>query len=178
MDFVAFDFETANASRNSAVSLALTVVRNDRIVDEFYSLLNPHTDFHWRNIKIHGIHASDVTNAPTFNELWPVIAPFFEPDKLVVAHNATFDNSVLKASLLANQIQVPSYQSLDTVRVAKKVFPNLDNHKLNTVAKYLRIPLDHHHNALDDSVAAANILLNINRQFGPSIIQPFIKTLE
>ncbi|CAH0417185.1 3'-5' exonuclease [Periweissella fabaria] len=177
MDFIAFDFETANASRNSAVSLALTVVRNDQIVDEFYSLLNPQTDFHWRNVQIHGIHAADVVDAPTFAELWPTIAPFFAPDKLVIAHNAAFDNSVLKASLLANSIHIPSYLSLDTVRVAKKVFPNLANHKLNTVADYLQIPLDHHHNALDDSVAAANILLNINQQFGPNIVQPFIKVI-
>ncbi|CAH0418783.1 3'-5' exonuclease [Periweissella ghanensis] len=175
MDFIAFDFETANASRNSAVSLALTVVRNDQIVDEFYSLLNPHTDFHWRNVQIHGIRATDVIDAPTFSELWPVIAPFFAPDKLVIAHNAPFDNSVLKASLAANDISLPSYQSLDTVRVAKKAFPNLSNHKLNTVAEYLQIPLDHHHNALDDSVAAANILLQINQQFGAAMAQPFIK---
>lgn len=41
MNFVAFDFETANAKRNSACSLALTVVQNNQIVDELYSLINP-----------------------------------------------------------------------------------------------------------------------------------------
>ena len=45
MDFVAFDFETANAKRNSACSLALSVVRNGQIVDEFYSLINPQAEF-------------------------------------------------------------------------------------------------------------------------------------
>ena len=39
MNFVAFDFETANAKRNSACSLALTVVQNNQIVDELYSLI-------------------------------------------------------------------------------------------------------------------------------------------
>ncbi len=41
MNFVSIDFETANAKRNSACSLALTVVRNDQIVDDLYSLINP-----------------------------------------------------------------------------------------------------------------------------------------
>lgn len=175
MDFVAFDFETANANRNSAVSLALTVVRENQIVDEFYTLLNPETDFHWRNIQVHGIHAADVVDAPTFAELWPIIVPFFSPEKLVIAHNAAFDNSVLKASLIANGIPVPQYQSLDTVRVARKLLPNLDNHRLDTVAKYFNIPLEHHHNALDDSVAAANILLAVTDKFGFSAVNNFIK---
>lgn len=175
MDFVAFDFETANAQRNSAVSLALTVVRNDQIVDKFYSLINPQTDFHWRNIKIHGIHAADVADAPTFLELWPIIAPFFGPDQLVIAHNAPFDNSVLRASLEAHQLDVPQYQSLDTVRVVRKLLPNLSNHRLDTVADYFNIPLTNHHNALDDSIAAANILLASTNKFGIESVQPFIK---
>ena len=60
MDFVAFDFETANAKRNSACSLALSVVRNGQIVDEFYSLINPQAEFAPTNIRIHGIRPADV----------------------------------------------------------------------------------------------------------------------
>ncbi|WP_311408713.1 exonuclease domain-containing protein, partial [Liquorilactobacillus uvarum] len=99
MDFVALDFETANFKRNSACSIALTVVRNDHIVDEFYSLINPQVPFNQRNIQIHGIRPEDVSNAPTFLELWPHLSPLFAPNKLIVAHNATFDCSVLKNTL-------------------------------------------------------------------------------
>ncbi len=56
MNFVAMDFETANAKRYSACSLALTIVRNNHIEDEFYSLINPGVPFSWRNIQFHGIH--------------------------------------------------------------------------------------------------------------------------
>ena len=45
MNFVAIDFETANNQRASACSLALTVVRDNKVVDEFYTLINPETDF-------------------------------------------------------------------------------------------------------------------------------------
>ena len=46
--------------------VALTVVRDDQVVNEFYSLINPETDFNWRNIQVHGIHSEDVADAPTF----------------------------------------------------------------------------------------------------------------
>lgn len=177
MDFIAFDFETANAKRDSAVSIALTVVRENKIVDEFYSLLNPNVEFNQQNIKINGIKASDVIDAPTFSELWPVIQPFFAPDKLVVAHNAAFDNSVLKASLIRNNLSVPQFQSLDTVKVTRNLIPKLENHKLDTVARHFDIPLVHHHNALDDSLAAANILLATIDKFGVENVTTFIKAV-
>ena len=41
MDFVAIDFETANEKRNSACSIGLTVVKNNKIVEEKYFLIKP-----------------------------------------------------------------------------------------------------------------------------------------
>lgn len=105
MNFIAMDFETASAKRFSACSLAITIVRNSQIQDEFYTLINPQTPFFWRNTQVHGIHERDVKDAPTFPEVWEHIQEFFTPDKLVIAHNATFDNSVLKNTLLHFEIE-------------------------------------------------------------------------
>lgn len=169
------DFETANAKRFSACSLSLAVVRQNKIVDEFYSLINPQTTFSWRNIQIHGIHEEDVADAPTFPEIWQHIAQFYTPDKLVIAHNATFDNSVLKHTLEHHHLAAPAYLTLDTLRTSQKLYPNLPNHKLNTVADALNIDLHHHHNALDDAQACADILIAQSQRFGAQTIKPFIK---
>lgn len=59
MNFVAIDFETANYQRDSACSLALTVVRDNQVVDEFYTLINPEVEFNYRNTQIHGISEED-----------------------------------------------------------------------------------------------------------------------
>ncbi|USS90043.1 3'-5' exonuclease [Fructilactobacillus carniphilus] len=177
MNFVAIDFETAANQRASACSVALTVVRNDQVVDEFYSLINPETSFNWRNIQVHGIHQRDVQTAPTFPEVWEIIKPFFKPHRLVIAHNNRFDNSVLKKSLERYELPVPHYQTLDTVKTAKKFYPEFPNHKLNTVSDRLGITLEHHHNALDDSLACANILLVQQQQFGTAALRPFINNV-
>lgn len=175
MNFISMDFETANHEKHSAVSIAIAVVRDNKIVDEFYSLIKPETYFSSRNTAVHGIEKSDVTNAPKFPEVWAKISPLFTEDKLVVAHNASFDNSVLKGTLAYYDIEEPHYMLLDTVRTSRKLFPKFENHKLNTVAQNLGISLNHHHNALDDAVAAANILIYQQTHFGDEPLKHFIK---
>lgn len=174
MNFVAMDFETASGKRYSACSLALTIVRNSQVVDEFYSLIKPDTDFFWRNVQIHGIHERDVANAPTFPEVWEHVAPFFQRDRLVIAHNAPFDNGVLRSSLEHYNLPAARYLTLDTVKTSRKFFPEFPNHKLNTVCDELNIDLHHHHNALDDSLACANILLYEANHFGTQPLKSFV----
>ena len=175
MNFVAIDFETANPKRYSACSLALTVVKNNQIADQFYSLIKPDTDFSWRNIQVHGITEKQIQNAPSFPELWPHIQNFFTPNNLIVAHNASFDSSVLLRTLEHYDITLPHYQLLDTLRTSKKFFKDFENHKLDTICNNLNIDLKHHHNALFDSTACAEILLYQANLFGEDQLQPFIK---
>ncbi|GBG95136.1 DNA polymerase III subunit epsilon [Ligilactobacillus salitolerans] len=175
MNFIALDFETASPKRHSACSLALTVVRDNQIVDEMYSLIKPPTPFSPNNIKIHGITERDVANSPTFPELWPHISPFFAQDKLVVAHNASFDCSVLKKTLEFYQMPLPNFMVLDTLKTSRQLLTDLPNYKLNTVCDFLKIPLINHHNALDDSQACAKILLYQAQNFGTEQLKSLVK---
>lgn len=175
MDFIALDFETANQRRDSACSIALSFVKDNHIVENFYSLINPETEFNWRNVQIHGIKAQDVANAPTFSEIWEHLKPAFNSHPLIVAHNAAFDNSVLQRSLQRYNLEVPKYALLDTLKTSKQLYPNLDNHRLNTICDYLQITLQQHHNALADCTACANILLHQQINDNLTSLAPFIK---
>ncbi|GAP00046.1 3'-5' exonuclease [Fructobacillus ficulneus] len=175
MNFVAFDFETASNQRHSAVSLALAVVRDDKVVDQFYSLIKPPTPFSARNSQIHGIYPKDVVDAPTFDEIWPTIAPLFTEEKLVVAHNANFDASVLRACLDYYGLPEAHYQILDTVQTSRRLLPDLPNHKLNTVSAALKVRLDNHHNALADSLACAQILIHQSQLFGNDVLKEYVR---
>ncbi|MBE9389667.1 3'-5' exonuclease [Vagococcus salmoninarum] len=175
MNFIAFDFETANAQKHSACSVALIMVQDDKIVGRYYSLIKPETDFHWRNIQVHGIQPEDVVDASTFPEVWEEIKGFFQENRLIVAHNAAFDCNVLKGCLEYYNLEQPHYLSLCTVKTSRKLFPNFENHRLNTVCDYLNITLDNHHNALEDSIACANILLYQAEQFGIEPLKELVK---
>ena len=84
-------------------------------------------------------------------------------NKIIVAHNASFDISVLQTSLSEAGITQPKIQYLDTVEYARNFFPTLENHKLPTVCKFLGISLNHH-NALSDAEACAQIVIKLNSQ--------------
>ncbi|WP_311408268.1 exonuclease domain-containing protein, partial [Liquorilactobacillus uvarum] len=64
-----------------------------------------------------------------------------------------------------------------TLRTSRSYFKNFENYKLNTVCEQLEIQLQNHHNALDDSLACANILLYQLREFGLNDISRFIKSI-
>lgn len=175
MDFISMDYETANRKRASACSVAIVVVQNSKVVDSFYSLINPEAEFEQQNINVHGITPAMVADAPTFAQVWPHIRFFFDPAHIVTAHNAPFDVSVVRRSLERYQLPVPHYQVIDTVRTSRKLLPNLANYKLGTVSDYLNIPLTNHHNALADSYACARILLAEAQTFGPDALTPLLK---
>ena len=158
MNFIAMDFETANHYPESACSLALVMVRNNKIVDRFYTVINPQMPFDARNIQVHQITAEDVKNAPTMA-------------MLVAAHNARFDTNVMRQSLARYGIEEPHYLVIDTLASSKLLEPELPDHKLDTVSEALNVELWHHHNALSDSEACAGILIKQEEQFGDEAIK-------
>lgn len=174
MNFIAMDFETANHYPESACSLALVMVRNNEIVDRFYTVINPQMSFDAQNIKVHQITAEDVRDAPTMAEVWPKIKALYQPGMLVAAHNARFDTNVMRQSLARYNIAEPHYLVIDTLKSSRLLEPDLANHKLDTVSTALNVNLWHHHNALSDSEACAEILIKQNQQFGDEVIKNLI----
>lgn len=174
MNFAAMDFETANHLPESACSLAIALVRNNEIIDRFYSVINPQMAFDAQNVKVHQITAADVKKAPTMAELWPKISGLFRPGMLVAAHNARFDTNVMRQSLARYGIGEPHYLVIDSLTTSKEFEPALPDHKLNTVSDALDVNLWHHHNALSDAEACAGILINQEKHFGSEAIKKFV----
>lgn len=173
MDFVAIDFETANSLRTSVCSIGIVQVKNGEIKEEIHTLINPLSEFHYYNTKIHGITEDMVISAPTFEEFWPNFKGFID-NQMIIAHNASFDISVLRASLNNFHESYPNFQYGCSYQIAKKVWPNLYNHKLSTVSNYLGISL-RHHDALEDARAAALITLEALQKTQTNSIQDLSK---
>lgn len=165
MNFVAIDFETATNNYDSACSVAIVEVEDGNIVDTYYTLIKPpKLQFCSKNISIHGITPDMVKGELEFNEVWENLEKRIS-NKIVVAHNASFDMKVLRSCLNSFGLSTPNFKYACTVRMARNAWPNLSNHKLNTVGKYLQITFNHHH-ALDDAKTCAAIPLTIAKQIG------------
>lgn len=160
-NFAAIDFETANNSRSSVCSVGVVIVRDGEIVDSFYSLINPEPNYYnyWYS-RVHGLTKEDTDDAPVFPEVWKQIEPMIEGLPLV-AHNKPFDESCLKAVFRVYQMDYPGYEFHDTLCVSRRVFQNLPNHQLQTVAAACGFDMTNHHHALADAEACAWIAREI-----------------
>ncbi len=154
-DFAAIDFETANYDRSSVCSVGVVVVRDEKIVDKFYSLIKPEPNYYnyWCT-QVHGLCREDTDNAPVFPDVWAQIEPLIEGLPLV-AHNRPFDEGCLRAVFRTYQMDYPEYEFLDTLAASRRLQPDLENHQLQTVAAACGFQLENHHHALADAEACA-----------------------
>jgi DNA polymerase-3 subunit epsilon len=161
MKFIALDFETANFKRHSVCSIGLVVIENFKVTNTYNQLIKPNP-FYFENINksIHGITPEMTENAPSFAETWEEIRPLIN-NQQVVAHNASFDISALRAALEASHINFPELEYFCSMLLSKRVFPGLLNYQLPTVCKQLDISDLNHHDALSDALASANIMTKI-----------------
>ncbi len=155
MNFVAIDFETANSSRLSACSIGLTEMKNGKLFKEEYFLIKPPegTIFNPFNKKIHGISEKDVAQEPEFDEIWKEIFPYFN-ETTVIAHNAPFDFGVLRDTLEFYKIPFPKFHYGCTVQLSRKLWPNLEKHRLDSMAEFLGLTFSHHHAGEDARICA------------------------
>ena len=139
-----------------------------KYIEEVQTLINPLSEFHYFNTRVHGITENMVQDAPTFEEFWPQLKPYIDK-QMIIAHNASFNMGLLKESVGRCYETQPEYQYSCSYRIAKKVWPDLYNHKLSTVANYLSISLKHH-DALENVRAAALIVLEAMKKTRTSSI--------
>lgn len=156
MDYVAIDFETANNGRDSICSIGLVKVKDKKVVEKIHTYINPEQPFDSYNTMIHGIDEDMVGDAPTFKEYWPILKQHIE-NELLVAHFSSFDMSVLRYSLNAIEEPYPTFQYACSYQISQKIWPELINYKLTTLAKYLGIEFLHH-DALEDAYACSEVI--------------------
>ena len=181
LNFTAIDFETATRYKNSACSVAVVDVQDGRIVDKYYTLIRPpRLEFDPMNITIHHITPVMVRDAEDFAGIWPELRKHLE-GRIVLAHNAPFDMGVLRSCLLTYHIEAPMFTQGCTVQLSRTVWPDLANHKLDTVGRFLQVDFAHH-DALEDARACAAIPIAAAQQEGtediPSLFDIFHVSLK
>jgi DNA polymerase III subunit epsilon len=164
MRFTAIDFETANSSRASACAVGLSLVEGGGIVGRLHQLIRPDPFcFDPFNVSIHGITEEDVSDAPSFAEFWPELMQNIAGP--LVAHNASFDMSVLRNVLDESNIPYPEVDYFCTRVIAKLTWPEHPTYALDHLAQVLDIAFEHH-DAAEDARACALIALHACRAQG------------
>jgi len=161
LDFVVVDVEATGAKTppNRLIELGAYRIRGGRIVDKFLQLVNPEIPIPRFVMTLTGISNDMVRQAPVFAEVAPRWLDFVS-DSVLVAHNAPFDTSFLNHEISR---VYPGHRMLNphlcTVRLSRRVLPDIANHRLDTVADHFAIPIASRHRAGSDALATAEIFL-------------------
>lgn len=167
-DFVVIDVETACSRVSSICQIGIVGFRGGAVAFEYETLLDPRDEFSGFNTRIHGIAAEHVAGAPCFADVHATVDSHLA-GRLTVAHSY-FDKGALSAACRVHACAAIETRWLDSVRVAKRAWPELESHKLNVVARHLGIPLKHH-DALSDARAAGMIVVKAIEHSGISLAE-------
>lgn len=160
MNFIAIDFETANDKRSSPCSVGLARVVDGKLTQPLEILIKPQGNcFCGFNISLHGITPELVRHQPEFPGVWQRMLDQLQ-GRLVVAHNAAFDMSVLRATLSLYELPWPDLEYVCSLKLAQAAMPDLNQHGLSSVCDYLGIDLQHHR-AASDAAGSAYIALHV-----------------
>jgi DNA polymerase-3 subunit epsilon len=166
MNFISLDFETANRSRVSICAAGMAVFEKGNLTETPYWLVRPPKPHGWFDedfIEVHGLTHLDVLDAPEFPAIAPEFLARLTRADLVIAHYATFDIRHLHATLNHFGLVCPKFDFVCTYQLARRVWPELPDHKLGTLAAHIGHQFNHHH-AQADAEAAGRVLLAMMKQ--------------
>lgn len=159
--YVVFDIETTGFGpvKDRIIEIGAVKVREGAIVDKFSTFINPEIPIPQRIEELTSITDDMVIGSPKIDVILPEFLAFCE-GSVLVAHNASFDVSFIrkKAEMLGIETD---FTVVDTVGMARMLIPDLNNYKLHTVAKALKVSLENHHRAVDDAGATAEIFMKL-----------------
>jgi DNA polymerase-3 subunit epsilon len=155
-DFVVVDVETACSRVSSICQIGIVGFKDGVETFEYETLVDPLDRFSSFNTRIHGITGDRVRGAPTFGDIHAAIDGHLA-GRITVAHSF-FDKGALGAACAIHERGVIETTWLDSVRVAKRAWPELSSHRLNVLTKFLGVR-HKHHDALSDARAAGMVIV-------------------
>lgn len=168
--FISIDFETANSSRASPIQIGVVRVLGGTIgLTHVRPVMPPfgHRSFSPGARRVHGLGPSYINGAAEWPEILGKLVRLATMDDgsllPLVAHNASFERSVVNATSAAVGVEPPPFDYFCTVKYARQELPHLQRHKLNTLTEHLGLPEFGHHDAGEDARATALLLLRLAR---------------
>jgi DNA polymerase-3 subunit epsilon len=163
IEFVVLDVEAVHGRGIPAriIELGAYRVRDGAILDEFHTLINPEANLPRFLANLTGISAEMLETAPKFADILDAWLQFIG-DAVLVAHNANFDLPLLNREIAR---VFPGRRmrnaELCTVDLARRLVPQVESYKLDSLAAYFKIEIPRRHRAADDALATARVFLRL-----------------
>lgn len=176
--YCVLDLETTgfSATTEKITEIGIMKVKNGEVIDKFSTFVNPEKHIPQRVTEVTNITDEMVQDAETIDKIFPKVLEFLG-DSVIVAHNAPFDIGFLKqnAKTLGHEFD---YTYLDTLSLAKDLFPEYKKYKLGKIAENLGIKVEVAHRALDDvdtTVKVFNVMIDMLKKRGAKKLEDIDK---
>lgn len=179
MRFIAFDLETTGTLPGVDQIVEIGAVRFGHTGEPeiiFSTLINPGISMPEAASRVNGITDDMLVGKPAITDVLDAFAEFCGDD-IVVAHNAAFDAQFLTADIRKHESTAPKGVILDTLALARKVFPGLANYKLGTLVQHLGITATNFHRAEEDAGYCGQLFHKILLRLSPKGEMPTLDTL-
>ncbi|OUM88376.1 MAG: PolC-type DNA polymerase III [Bacillus thermozeamaize] len=157
--YVIFDTETTGLSANyhELIEIGAVKMKNGQVIDRYETFVKPNEPISPAITRLTGITNEMVSDAP---DLKTALSGFrdFCKGAILAAHNARFDLGFINAAYKKLGWPAISEPVVDTLELARFLYPRLKNHRLNTLCETFQIPLSHHHRAYHDAEATGQLL--------------------
>ncbi|MCB0749653.1 MAG: GIY-YIG nuclease family protein, partial [Ignavibacteriae bacterium] len=156
------DFETTGTSppKSRAIEIGIVRIENGKITETFQSLLNPEQFIPPFISQLTGITNAEVFDAPTFESISQDVKEFIE-GSILIGHNLPFDYAFLKSEFERADIQLPKLEQICTLKISRKILPELKSKSLGNMVKHFRIQHKNVHRALGDALVTAKLFLKL-----------------
>lgn len=171
--YCVLDLETTgfSATTEKITEVGIMKVKNGELLDQFSCFVNPEKHIPQRVTEVTNITDDMVKDAETIDVVFPKILDFIK-DSVLVAHNAPFDMGFLKQNA-KNLGYDFDFTYLDTLSLAKDLFPDYKKYKLGKIAENLGIKVEVAHRALDDvdtTVKVFNVMMDLLKKRGAKTV--------
>ena len=164
-DYVVFDLETTGLSpvSDKIVEIAGVRVRDGNITEEFSSLVDPQCEIPESAIAVHGITNEAINNAPGLEEALRKFEKFLGDDAIVGQNIVRFDMRFMWRDYPEIFGKTLANDYLDTLKLSRKLLPNLKSHGTSSLCDYYGIDQTGAHRALFDCRMTQEIYENLGK---------------
>ncbi|MFT8668332.1 MAG: PolC-type DNA polymerase III [Liquorilactobacillus hordei] len=166
--YVVFDTETTGLSArfDKVIELAAVKMKQGNVLESFDMFIDPGHPLSQTTINLTSITDDMIReNAKPEKEVFKLFQAFCE-NSIIVGHNATFDVDFMNIGYARHDLPEIENPWVDTLPLARLLYPELKSFRLNRLAKMLNVDLEHHHRAIFDAEATGYIYFAMLKEAG------------